>query len=184
MKRELEKNPRVSARKVKQNNPEIFGECSVRTVNRRIADLGYTSHRPVKKPLLALKQRKNRVAFAKKYLQWDTDKWLSVLWSDESTFCVTDGRGGNIHQHHGSDPLDPRYIEATVKHPDSVMVWGAFSGKGRAELQVLPKNLTVNQHVYLELLSDNLPQAFEDTDAAIFQQEVPLPTGQHQLPSG
>lgn len=59
VKRELEKNPRVTARKVKQNNPEIFGECSVRTVNRRIADLGYTSHRPVKKPLLTLKQRKN-----------------------------------------------------------------------------------------------------------------------------
>ena len=29
VKRELEKNPRVSARKVKQNNPEIFGECLV-----------------------------------------------------------------------------------------------------------------------------------------------------------
>ena len=51
------------------------------------------------------------------------------------------------------------------------MVWGAFSGKGRAELQVLPKNLTVDQHVYLELLSDHLPQAFEDTDATIFQQD-------------
>lgn len=94
-----------------------------------------------------------------------------MLWSDESTFRVTDGIGGNIYRRHGSDPLDPRYIEATVKHPDSEMVWGAFSGKGRAELQVLPKNLTVNQHVYLELLSDHLPQAFEDTDAAIFQQD-------------
>ena len=79
VKRELEKNPRVSARKVKQNNPEIIGECSIiRTVNRRISDLGYTSHHPVKKPLLTLKQRKNRVAFAKKYLQWDMIKWLSV----------------------------------------------------------------------------------------------------------
>jgi len=28
-----------------------------------------------------------------------------------------------------SDQFDPRFKVPTVKHPDSVMVWGAFSGE-------------------------------------------------------
>lgn len=169
VKHKIEVNPFVIARKIKENNPAIFGECSVRTVNQHIAELEYTSHHPIKKLLLTLKQRQNRVIFAKKYRTWVEGTWLSVSWSNESTFTVTDNRSGNMYQWPGCDPPDPRHIKVAVKYVDSLMVWGAFTGHGIAELHVLPKNQTVNQYTYLELLCDHLPDSFEDTQSAIFQ---------------
>ena len=55
LKRQLEGNPRITARKIKEDNPELLGEVSVRSVNRLIAELGYKRHRPVKKPMLTHK---------------------------------------------------------------------------------------------------------------------------------
>lgn len=171
LKRTLEVNPRVTARKVKEQNPKVYGEVSVRTVSRRVHELGYKSHKPVCKPMLTRKQQAKRITFAKKYLNWSEDEWLNVLWSDEATFNVTCNRGARVYRRRGSDPLDPRYVENTVKHPDSLMVWGAFSGKGLGSLVVLPKNIKVNQNVYLELLSDHLPDCFDQTGATVFQQD-------------
>lgn len=59
----------------------------------------------------------------------------------------------------------------TVKHPDSVMVWGCFTYYGLGELVVLPENIKVNQYVYLELLLDALPPSFEKTEARVFMQD-------------
>lgn len=58
-----------------------------------------------------------------------------------------------------SDALDPKFTTKTVKHPDSVMVWGCFSYYGVGSLVVLPKNIKVNQGVYLEILCDHLPDS-------------------------
>ena len=45
----------------------------------------------------------------------------------------------------------------TVKHPDSVMVWGAFSGNmGRVGLYFLPKNVTMKSANYIEVLRDHM----------------------------
>lgn len=171
VKRVVEANPHITARVVKEENPGVFGEVSVRTVSRRVHELGYTSHKPVAKPLLSRVQRRRRVAFADKYAGWSDEQWLDVLWSDESTFNVTCNRGGRVYRRAGSDPLDPRYLQSTVKHPDSLMVWGCFSGKGLGKLVVLPKNVKMNQAVYLELLCDHLPESFELTGAKVFQQD-------------
>lgn len=91
VKRVLESNPRISARKLREENPRLLGEVSVRTVSRLIDELGYSNHRAVKKPLLTRRHKVNRVQFARKYGAWD-EKWLTVLWSDESTFTVTCNR--------------------------------------------------------------------------------------------
>lgn len=174
VKRVLESNPRISARKLREENPRLLGEVSVRTVSRLIGELGYSNHRAVKKPLLTRRHKVNRVQFARKYGAWD-EKWLTVLWSDESTFTVTCNRDGYVYRRRGSDPLDPRYTCATVKHPDSLMVWGAFTGHGKAQLHVFHNKEKVNQYNYLELLCDVLPQAFEDTGATVFQQDGAKP---------
>jgi hypothetical protein len=45
----------------------------------------------------------------------------------------------------------------TVKHPDSVMVWGCFSGAvGRGGLYFLPKKSTQNGERYQEVLENHL----------------------------
>lgn len=42
----MEANARVTARVVKEENHEVFGEVSVCTVCRRVRELGDTSHKP------------------------------------------------------------------------------------------------------------------------------------------
>ncbi|MPD06458.1 Transposable element Tc1 transposase [Portunus trituberculatus] len=80
-------------------------------------DLDFRSHRPVKKPLLTPTQQARRVAFAKKYSEWDVARWQHVLWSDEFIFRVTDNARGNVYRRPGSDQLDPKFSYSTVKHP-------------------------------------------------------------------
>lgn len=179
LKRTAENTASTTARKIKEENSGAFHGVSVRTVSRRLHELGYTSHKRTKKPLLSKTQKVKRVNFARNYAQWTDDDWLDVLWSDEATFNVTCNRNSRVYRRKRSDPLDPRYLETTVKHPDSLMVWGCFSGHGLGKLVVLPKNIRVNANVYYELLNDHLPECFELCQARVFQQDgAPAHTAQ------
>lgn len=68
-------------------------------------------------------------------------------------------RGGSksVRQPLGASRYDSKYTVKTVKHPESVMVWGCFSGSnGRGGLYFLPKNETMNGNRYQEVLKDHL----------------------------
>lgn len=104
-----------------------------------------------------------RIAFAKKYKEWDLNTWRSVLWSDDATFTVTGSSWGRVYRQPNTDPHQPQYTYKTVKHPASLMVWGCFTYYGVGDLVVLHANEKINQNNYLELLCDNLPQCFDDT---------------------
>ena len=93
-----------------------------------------------------------------------------MLWSDESIFKVTDNARGNVYRRQGSDPLDLKFSYRTVKHPESLMVWGCFTFFNVGELVVLPHNEMMNQNSYLELLSDYLAGCFEKCEE-VFQQD-------------
>ncbi|MPC46756.1 hypothetical protein E2C01_040482 [Portunus trituberculatus] len=67
VKRVLESNPCITARKIKEENPRLLGDVSERKVSRLIAELGYSNHRTVKMPLLIRRHKVNRVEFARKY---------------------------------------------------------------------------------------------------------------------
>ncbi|XP_076047350.1 uncharacterized protein LOC143028877 [Oratosquilla oratoria] len=64
VKRDLEKSPHISARKIKENISGLFIEVSARTVSRRVHELGYTRHCLIKKPILTRVQKARRVAYA------------------------------------------------------------------------------------------------------------------------
>uniref|UniRef100_A0A8R1IHD8 HTH_Tnp_Tc3_2 domain-containing protein n=1 Tax=Caenorhabditis japonica TaxID=281687 RepID=A0A8R1IHD8_CAEJA len=66
---------------------------SSRTIRRRLQVAGLHGRRPVKKPLVSLKNRKARVEWAKQHLSWGPREWANHIWSDESKFNLfgTDG---------------------------------------------------------------------------------------------
>ena len=78
LEREIEKEPRISACKIKENNTDLFSELSVLTVSRRVHEL-----------------------------EWDDAEWLDVLWSDEAMFTVTEGRSGHVYQKMAVIPWTP-----------------------------------------------------------------------------
>lgn len=172
IRRQLEVNPRLTAKEIQQGNPNLLASVSLRTVQHYIHDdLQYLSHRPLPKPELTERQRRNRLIFAKKYKEWDVVKWRSVLWSDEAMFCVTGNPSGRVYRRRGSDPIDPKYTRGVVKHPDKVMVWGCFSYHSTGNLVFFPKNVTVNKNNYLELLCDHLPDSFDKCGTDFFMQD-------------
>lgn len=128
---------------------------------RRIHDdLQYLSYAARPKPVVTVAQEKKRLAFCDMMKDWTIEQWRGVLWSQ-----------GHVYRRPGSDPLDPRYTAPAVRFPDSLMVWGCFSYHGVGSLVVLPKNTTMNQGSYIELLCDHLPGSFEMCQASTFMQD-------------
>ena len=170
--RQVNKDPKLTARELKEKNPKLLGNVSLRSVQQLLHDdLGYKSYRARKKPLLNELQKAKRVRFCKKYLNWSEEDWKTVLWSDEASFTVTGTPSHRVYRKPGSDALDPKYTTKFVKHPASLMVWGCFTYHGVGDLVVLPANEKVNQYNYLELLCDVLCNSFDKTKAQVFMQD-------------
>ena len=172
LKRQIEVNPSLTAREIKEQNPLLLHDVSIRCVQETLKrDLGYRSFRARKKPLINERQKKKRVEFAKAHKDWTLEQWRTVLWSDESTFCVSGRTFSRVRRKEGSDPNLPKFTQKTTKHPQSLMVWGCFTYYGLGDLVILPPNTSVNKKVYLELLWDHLEPSFEATQAVTFQQD-------------
>ena len=162
IKRIVDNEPSITARQLRERNPFLSDlPVSLRTIRRRLrTDLGFRRVTARRKPLLTKRQVKNRLAFAKEKRKWRKKKVRNILFSDEATFSVTVGRPTKVYRRPGSDPYDPKFTCATVKFPQKLMIWGAFSYHGVSDLIFLPKNETMNKEKHLELLSDNLYDSF------------------------
>ncbi|XP_069969546.1 uncharacterized protein [Penaeus vannamei] len=84
LRRQVDSQPLKAAPELKERNPVLLADVSVKTIYRQLHNhLKFSHHIARKKPIVTLKQRQNRVAFCKKYLPWDKAKWKRVLWSDD-----------------------------------------------------------------------------------------------------
>jgi transposase len=157
MKRMVEKNPMISARRMKETCPSLAG-LAVRTIRDILnRELGLISRSAAKKPFLSEKMKEKRLAFAKKYRRWSVNRWKQVMFSDESNFEIfRTNKHARVRRPVGSDRFDARYTVKTVKHPEKVMVWGCFSHHGRGGLSFLPKGVMMNKEKYLETLTSHL----------------------------
>lgn len=172
IKRQLANDPTLTARKLKESNPQLLSTVSVRSVSRYVKKkLNLPSRRAARKPLLKPNHKLKRIVFARKYSAWSIENIRSILWSDESTFTVTGTPTGRVRRPRNSDRYDERYTVKTQKHPQSVMVWGAFSYYGVSKLYFLEKGQTMNSNAYLNLLINNLPECFVDCNAEVFMQD-------------
>ena len=175
LKRVVDNEPSITVRQIREQN-DCVAHVSRSTISLRLrTDLGFKRYAAKKKPLLTNRQVRNRLSFAKDKVKWIMRKHRRVLYSDEATFTVTAGRQNKVYRRPGSDPYDPKFTCATVKFPQKLMVWGAFSYHGLSDLIFLPVNETMNKEKYLELLSDNLYDTFRkcriNLSNGIFQQD-------------
>lgn len=125
--RELHKNPCLTASQLKTSHPTLLKDVSIRCIQRCLQkDLPLPIRRAACKPLLTDRMKKARLNFAKKYIHWTADDWKKVMWSDESPFQCIQGRSTTVRWPSSVSRFDPAYTVATVKHPESVMIWGCF----------------------------------------------------------
>ena len=105
---------------------------SGRTMRRRLNERGARYNRPMSKPLLTKRHRKNRLRRAQHHIAID---WNQVIFSDETTIRLNSVKGlvWNFPE--------KKKVVRTVKHPIKVNVWGCFSSKGFGRIICFRQNL-------------------------------------------
>ena len=96
-----------------------------------------------------------RLEFCNQYKSCTSEDWQNVMFSDESTFLQFASYKTFVRRPVVSSPVNPRYIQAPVKHPLSVMIWGCFSSQGRGDLYFLPKGQTMNATGNIDVLDNH-----------------------------
>ncbi len=109
-------------------NQGMQNTISEHTTRRTLKQMGYSSRRPHRVPLLPAKYRRRRLQFTQTNPNWKIEDWKNVAWSDESHFLLrySDGRVRIWCKEHES--MDPFCLVSTVQAAGGgVMVWGIFS---------------------------------------------------------
>jgi hypothetical protein len=96
-------------------NTIISTPVSSETVRRVLRKHSFKAVVKKKKPLLSLRHRKKRLAFALKYKEWTVEDWKRVIWSDETKInrIASDGRQWMWKK--SGDGLNERQVQGTVK---------------------------------------------------------------------
>ena len=96
-------------------NQGMQKSISERTTRRTLKQMGYSSRRPHRVPLLSATNRKLRLQFARAHQNWTIEDWKNVAWSDESRFLLwhLDGRVRIWRRQHES--MDPSFLVSMVQ---------------------------------------------------------------------
>jgi len=143
IKRCVVKSPTCSATKIRAERGETGSRISRRTISRCLNDkFGLKSWKPARKPRLTPAMKLKRLQFAKKYRDWTSQRWSRVLFSDETIqqFAL---RKRTVRRPPGTR-YNERFTQQTMKHPPSVMIWGAISTQGTAGLLYWKKCVPVS----------------------------------------
>ncbi len=137
--------PTITATQLKKSMPEL-ANISIRSIQRLCLEtLKLPSRKMAQKPLLSERMKNDRLEFARRYADWGVEDWKKTMFSDESHFELRFGhQGQRCRRSKGSDRFDPKFTRKTVKHPPKIMIWGAFSWRGRAGLEFLKPGEMMN----------------------------------------
>ena len=90
IKKDIFDNPFLTAKQIKDKNPRLLSQVSLRTIRRVLLEyLNLKARVAAKKAALNARMKRQR------YQQWSVAQWNSVLYSDESMFktsMTTKGR--------------------------------------------------------------------------------------------
>ena len=149
---------RISLSNRKLTSPQLLrqwsDDCGVMaassTVRRRCLQFGLRGCKACNKPLMTDQQRRNRIAWAKKYSTWTPEMWEKVLFSDESTFCLFGNQAHTYVRRFRGEEFKPECLNLTVKHPLKIMVWGCMAASGVGRLHIVDG--MVNGAKYITIL--------------------------------
>jgi len=130
------RNRRLTAPEIRANlNSSRLKDLSVSTVKRVLRSGNLFGRVAVRKPLLRPSNRLKRLHWGQTHINWTSDDWSSVLWTDESKFQVF-GQNRRVYvRRSAEEKMLPVCVVPTVKHGGgSINVWGCFSEAGLGDL--------------------------------------------------
>lgn len=160
IRREVEKNPRISAPKLVTQLRERGTNVTAQTVRNAIRNLGYNSRTARCKPYISEVNQVKRFEFAEKHLHADETFWRKVLFTDESKYNVFSSDGKIKVWRKRNAEFERKNLKTTIKHGGgSVMVWGCCGANGVGNLVFVEGNMDAKQ--YIEILKENLHASAE-----------------------
>lgn len=174
IKRAVDKEPSISAVKISDMLARDHGlQVCKETIRLSIHRFGYKSFFRRKKPHISKKNRKDRIEYAKKYINEPPEFWNKVLFTDESKFNIFGFDGRLRVWRPPREGLNPKYTMKTVKHGGGgVMVWGCMSANGVGKLKFIDG--TMDHRMYIDILKENLRPSTDQLGISgdfIFQQD-------------
>ena len=171
--------PTASSSEIQASLPTTVPKPCTSTIRRRLAyEFNLRAYKPAKKCKLSLKNIRDRVEFCKRHRQRTSNEWKNVMFSDETMISQFRSFSPFVRRP-PNKRYNCRYIIPTVKHPETVMVWGAITAHGRAGIWFCPKDTKVNASVYLDILKETIGTFMHIHNTTIFQQDgAPCHTAQ------
>ncbi|GBN75642.1 Transposable element Tc1 transposase [Araneus ventricosus] len=157
-----------------------------RTVTNRLLQGQLRARRPVACIRLTPHHCRLRREWCQAGADWRAE-WRSVLFSDESRFCLGASDGRVMVRRRPGERLQPTCLRPRHTGPTpGVMVWEAISYGSRSTLVVIPRTLTANLHASLVIQPVVLP-FMSSIQGGVFQQDNARPhtavVTQHALQS-
>ncbi|GBM88383.1 hypothetical protein AVEN_149440-1 [Araneus ventricosus] len=128
-----------------------------RTVTNRLLQGQLRARRPVAYIPLTPNHCRLRREWCEARAHWRTE-WISVVFSDESRFCLGAIDGRVLVKRKPGERLQPTCLRPRHTGPTpGVMVWGAISYDSSSTLMAIPRTLTANLYVSLVIQPVVLP---------------------------
>lgn len=176
--REARMNCFLTADKLRRRWLPAGGRVCTRTVINRLHSNRLRARRPIKRPELTLRHRRNRMQWARIHRHWNLRSWRRIHWSDESRFLLRpiDGRM-RVWREKNTRFHDQHVLGTKAFGSGGVTVWGCFSHDCKLALHVLDG--TLNAQRYRDNILDTyISPHFENhrlADRPVFQDDNARP---------
>lgn len=138
------------------------------TIYRVLKKNGITKWKAKKRPLLTEAAAAARLAWCQARRDWGLREWSKVIWSDECSVELGSGSKREWVFRTPSQKWDKEMIQPYNKgKAPSIMVWGAFWWKHKADLVWMTRNKASKRggytaESYIGVLEDQIPSLYQD----------------------
>lgn len=158
-------------------NSALSSPVSAQTVRNVLKSASLKAVVKKKKPLLSVKHRQHRLAFALKHQHWIMKDWTRVIWSNETKINRIGSNGRKYMWKLTGKSLQYKKVQGTVKFGgDSLMVWRCMSWNGVGIFAEIEGGMDAEQ--YVSILKNHLLPSMENSEIpeenVIFQQDNDL----------
>ncbi|CAF3104019.1 unnamed protein product, partial [Rotaria sp. Silwood2] len=130
------------------------------TISRILNEFGMHSYVLPRKPKLTSKQKKLRLSWCTKHLDWSEDDWKNIIFTDESRFQLINRKNRIYVRRHHRDPQRYNHTQVRVHTGCGVGVWSYLTSNGVGNLVFY--NGSLDSYEYINILKQHLKTAYNN----------------------